>query len=576
MRRPSLRRIAVAAALVMLPASAVVWHETPASAAAARLPFTVTNNSGSGDATYVYVIARQGGKVGYVDAGGGWHAFALPGGVPAGQPNPAAPDVSIAGPRSGASTTLHLPPDLAGGRVYLSIGSKLSFALAPGGLVEPAPWTANDPSHDVLYDWVELARSGTRIFINTTMVDMFSLPMSVSVTGAGGTTRTAGGLRTGRNAVIDAATALGADWAKLVYKRPSDGLPLRVLAPSHGIRSAGFDSTYLDPYIDAVWKYYSGHQLTVDLGTYGRFTGRASGTQMAFNDAKGSAVGTLTKPSTVEAFECSGGLQPTQNQPNLSMILAVGARVCAGINRGTLSTDGRAVSDTQPVTDAAKFYQQDRSNLYSKVMHDNSVDGRAYGFSYDDVSDKYAPTIDEADPVSASMTVGPLTGGSSQPPKASPSTGPSTDGSSSDKPSTDGSSSDKPSTATGTFIKGPGGKCVDVSGDDTGGNGARVQLWTCRDGMADEHWTRSGTTVRTLGRCLDVAGGATTDGSAVQLYDCNGSGAQQWVARPDGSLRNTGSGRCLQPVGGATRDGTRLEIRGCDSSAAQQKFTFAA
>ncbi len=30
-----------------------------ASAAVAQLPFTVTNNSGRGDATYVYVIARN-------------------------------------------------------------------------------------------------------------------------------------------------------------------------------------------------------------------------------------------------------------------------------------------------------------------------------------------------------------------------------------------------------------------------------------------------------------------------------------------------------------------------------------
>ncbi|MDQ1287282.1 MAG: hypothetical protein QG622_847 [Actinomycetota bacterium] len=587
MRRPSLRRIAGAAALIMLSTGVVVWHEAPATAAATRLPFTVTNNSGRGDATYVYVIARQGGKPGYVDAGGTWHAFDLPKNVPAGRGNPAAPDLSIPGPGNGASTSLILPPDLAGGRVYLSIGSKLSFALAAGGLVEPAPWTANDASHDVLFDWVEFARTGTRIFINTTMVDMFSLPMTVSVTGAGGTTRTAGQLRTSRGAVIDAATALGSDWAKLVYKRPSDGLPLRVLAPSHGIRSTGFNSTYLDQYIDAVWQYHAGRPLTIDLGANGTFTGRVSGTGMAITDSRGAAVGTLTKPSTVEAFECSGGLQPTQNQPNLSMILAVGARVCAGINRGTMSTSSRPVSDTQPVTDAAKFYQQDRSNLYSKVMHDNSVDSKAYGFSYDDVSDKFAPTIDEADPVSSSMTVGPLTGGGAQAPKAPSSPGSSSSApSSSSTPSTPSTPSapSNPSTpsapsndgATGTFIKGLGGKCVDVSGDATGGNGAAVQLSTCREGMADQRWTRSGNAVRTLGRCLDVAGAAKTDGSKVQLYDCNGTGAQQWVAGSNGSLRNSGSGLCLQPVGGSTRDGTRLEIRGCDSGAAQQKFTFAA
>jgi hypothetical protein len=42
------------------------------------------------------MIARDGstGAQGYIDAGGTWYAFALPSSVPAGQPNPAAPDVS--------------------------------------------------------------------------------------------------------------------------------------------------------------------------------------------------------------------------------------------------------------------------------------------------------------------------------------------------------------------------------------------------------------------------------------------------------------------------------------------------
>ncbi|WP_399079113.1 ricin-type beta-trefoil lectin domain protein [Streptomyces zaehneri] len=31
------------------------------------------------------------------------------------------------------------------------------------------------------------------------------------------------------------------------------------------------------------------------------------------------------------------------------------------------------------------------------------------------------------------------------------------------------------------------------------------------------------------GKCVDIAGAATADGTAVQLYDCNGSAAQQWT-----------------------------------------------
>ncbi len=62
-------------------------------------------------------------------------------------------------------------------------------------------------------------------------------------------------------------------------------------------------------------------------------------------------------------------------------------------------------------------------------------------------------------------------------------------------------------TVTGQTITGPGGKCVDVAGDDTGGDGTAVQLWDCQSGAKDQHWTWSGQTLQTLGRCLDIAGG---------------------------------------------------------------------
>ena len=165
-----------------------------ASAAVAQLPFTVTNNSGRGDATYIYVIARNSaGTQGYVDGGGTWHAWSFPSSTPNGPV--AAPDVSIAGPGNGASKTITLPPSLAGGRIYLSMGSKLFFFLTTNGLVEPAPWVSSDANANVLYDWTEFARAstgGNGIFINTTTVDMFSIPLTVSVTSSAGVTQTQG------------------------------------------------------------------------------------------------------------------------------------------------------------------------------------------------------------------------------------------------------------------------------------------------------------------------------------------------------------------------------------------------
>ncbi len=103
---------------------------------------------------------------------------------------------------------------------------------------------------------------------------------------------------------------------------------------------------------------------------------------------------------------------------------------------------------------------------------------------------------------------------------------------------------------TGNTIIGPAGKCVDVSGDDTGVNGTAIALWDCQTTSADQHWTWSGTALTTLGRCLDVTSGGTANGALLQLWDCNGTGAQNWVAQSNGTLKNPQSGRCIDSPGG--------------------------
>jgi beta-glucanase (GH16 family) len=127
--------------------------------------------------------------------------------------------------------------------------------------------------------------------------------------------------------------------------------------------------------------------------------------------------------------------------------------------------------------------------------------------------------------------------------------------------------------SSGQTIAGPGGKCVDVSGDDTGTDGTAVQLWDCQSGAKDQHWTWSGQTLQTLGKCLDIAGGVNANGTKLQLATCNSGGYQSWVSQPDGSLRNPTTGRCIDSPSGATANGTRLQIYDCNGSGAQ-KFTI--
>ncbi|MEU7894003.1 ricin-type beta-trefoil lectin domain protein [Nonomuraea sp. NPDC049152] len=125
------------------------------------------------------------------------------------------------------------------------------------------------------------------------------------------------------------------------------------------------------------------------------------------------------------------------------------------------------------------------------------------------------------------------------------------------------------SAATGR-ITGYGGKCVDVAGAATA-NGTQIQLYTCNDTAAQSWTTETDGTVRALGKCMDVAAASSANGTKVQLWDCNGTAAQQWTAQADGTLRALG--KCLDATGVSSADGTPLQIWDC-SGGANQRWTL--
>ncbi len=176
-------------------------------------------------------------------------------------------------------------------------------------------------------------------------------------------------------------------------------------------------------------------------------------------------------------------------------------------------------------------------------------------------------------------------------------------------------SSDSGQPGGGGPITGLAGKCVDVAGGAVA-NGTAVQLYDC-NGTAAQQWTVGADgTIRALGRqvsgrvgwqqceqhaaadldvhrrrqpevdlltglsaapasaaatatgpitglagkCVDVAGGAVANGTAVQLYDCNGTAAQQWTVGADGTIRALGrpaSSGSRSPSSSATATATR-------------------
>jgi hypothetical protein len=377
------------------PTTAPVGNPTPPPASN-LLPVTVTNKTGRSDAVYLYLLGVNltTGKLGYVNSAGAFTNWT------GGQPTPVpAPDVSIAGPADGASTTIKMPRNLSG-RLYLSFGRKLDFRLSTDGLVQPAPWAGADPNRDILFDWSEFTLNDSGLFLNSSQVDMFAVPHVVQVQDGNGVISRTGELRAGgRQRVIDQIKAQPG-FEKTVYTR-SDGTVLRVLAPGKAADSAQFSTTYLDPYITSAWTAYTGRTLTVvPFGDRPdtKFFGRTSGNVMNFTDTGGRTVASFTKPSTADVWGCDGAL----GAPNDQVVGPIARTLCAALHRGTLG-----IRDLQPSGTAADFYRGTLTNHYSRIIHEQMLDGKAYGFAFDDVQNQES-LVHAGDPRQAGIVLTPF------------------------------------------------------------------------------------------------------------------------------------------------------------------------
>ncbi|MFD3373260.1 MULTISPECIES: ricin-type beta-trefoil lectin domain protein [unclassified Streptomyces] len=123
----------------------------------------------------------------------------------------------------------------------------------------------------------------------------------------------------------------------------------------------------------------------------------------------------------------------------------------------------------------------------------------------------------------------------------------------------------------GAPIRGLAGKCVDVAGASSA-NGTPVQLYDCNSSAAQQWTVASDGSIRALGKCLDITGNGTADGSTVQLWDCGGGANQRWVVSAAGDIVNPQANKCLDVTGNNSANGTRLQIWTC-SGGANQKWT---
>ncbi|MBS2035751.1 hypothetical protein JST97_12240 [bacterium] len=245
-------------------------------------------------------------------------------------------------------------PQMAAGRMYLSLGRKLKIRLEddrpqnpplpppqpPVRLAQPNGWTnPGDPNYKTLFDWLEFdykINNDTHlpgIGINKTEVDMMGFGVQFTLQGPTIGSRTVGTTDTGRQKIFE---ALGADrfFSSLIvpgparavdangqeYDLPAD-IPLRVVAPVKGLENsqlkrpspqfAGFDLNYFDQYLSDVWARYRNQDLICYTSAFGRWSGRVNAEGlMVFTcvDDNGAARPGfdpiyVRQPSTQNAFE---------------------------------------------------------------------------------------------------------------------------------------------------------------------------------------------------------------------------------------------------------------------------------
>lgn len=123
-------------------------------------------------------------------------------------------------------------------------------------------------------------------------------------------------------------------------------------------------------------------------------------------------------------------------------------------------------------------------------------------------------------------------------------------------------------------IKGIGGRCLDVRGAQTA-NGTPIQLYDCNGSAAQKFTLGNDGTIRAYGKCIDVQSAAKNDGATVQLYDCNGTGAQKWNLPAAGDIVNVNADKCLHVKEPANQNSAITVISTCEGIP-NQKWTTSA
>lgn len=210
------------------------------------------------------------------------------------------------------------------------------------------------------YDFLEYTIGSNRFNGNTTRVDAFGVKVAMRLHCDDGFERTVG------ESPAVFAESRAATFQRFIDAVPAEfdrlaelQAPYRILNPGWGGFSAGgIHQDYYKAYIDEVWE-----------------------------------TNNLTIPKAGPNAQGLGAY------PNLSA--AIYRHTAAP---GTFAPDGKLLK-LDMWDDPSTFYLQDPADHYAKFWHDNSIDGLAYGFPYDDVG-SYSTFVAHDDPTYLLIAIG--------------------------------------------------------------------------------------------------------------------------------------------------------------------------
>ena len=140
---------------------------------------------------------------------------------------------------------------------------------------------------------------------------------------------------------------------------------------------------------------------------------------------------------------------------------------------------------------------------------------------------------------------------------------------------------------TGLVVSYWDSKCLDDTRNSSA-NGSKIQIWQCTSGDPSQDWSFAPSTspgevgnaglsqlgtVDIHGKCLNIVGNGTANGSKLQLWSCNGGANELWeIVGGYGELYNPVSGKCIDDPYSSEKNGTQLDIWSCNGELWQAWF----